>query len=85
MTKIKSKSKAKSTAASKGLKIERNHPMEKNLKKLSKQVEALEKAVAELKEKQSSKKVDVKKERTKAQVNRRTEKKKTEKLKLNLD
>ena len=59
--------------------------MEKNLKKLSKQVEALEKAVAELKEKQSSKKIDVKKERTKAQVKRRTEKKKTKKLKLNLD
>ena len=54
MTKAKSKSKAKSTAASKGLKIEKNHPIEKNLKKLSKQVEALEKAVAELKEKQIS-------------------------------
>jgi hypothetical protein len=85
MTKVKSKSKPKTTVASKRMKIEKNHPMEKHLKKLSKHVEALGKAVAELKEMRESKKVEIKKERTKAQVKRRTDKKKVRKLKSNLD
>lgn len=83
MTKIKNKSKPNSTVASKRIKIEKSHPMEKDLKKLSKQVEALGKAVAELKEKRKAKKAEVKKERTKAQVKRRTDKKKVRKLKSN--
>ena len=85
MIKVKSKSKPKTAVASKRMKIEKNHPMEKDLKKLSKQVEALGKAVAELKEKRKSKKAEVKKERTKAQVKRRTDKKKVRKLKSNPD